>query len=95
MTADQKPTTHISREIKVAAVDLNPIENAWDWMKDRLAENTPRASSLDMLQKQVKDLWILRMSNSSYLRSLVESMPRMVATPSIKCVYIFINNKHS
>ena len=75
MTADQKPTTHISREIKVAAVDLNPIENAWDWMMDRLAENTPRASSLPMLKKQVADLWIHRMSNS-YLGSLVESMPR-------------------
>ena len=56
--------------------DLNPIENAWDWMKDRLAENTPRASSVEELKRQVAELWTLRMGNSAYLRNLVESMPR-------------------
>ncbi len=54
--------------------DLNPIENCWAWMKDQLTDCN--ATSLPALQLEITRLWVTRMENSDYLRSLVESMPR-------------------
>ena len=55
--------------------DLNPIENAWSWMKKQLSENSTATNLVDW-KIEVNELWVLRMSNSQYLRNLVESMPR-------------------
>ena len=54
--------------------DLNPSENCWAWMKDQLTDCN--ATSLPALQLEITRLWVTRMENNDYLRSLVESMPR-------------------
>ncbi len=56
--------------------DLNPIENCWAWMKGQL-ENCG-ATSIPELQLEITRLWALKMEDSAYLRSLVESMPRRI-----------------
>ena len=53
----------------------NPIENVWSWMKKQLSENSTATNLVDW-KIEVNELWVLRMSNSQYLRNLVESMPR-------------------
>ena len=55
--------------------DLNPIENAWSWMKKQLSETSTATNMVDW-KREVTELWVLRMSDSQYLRNLVESMPR-------------------
>ena len=42
--------------------------------KDQLTDCN--ATSLPALQLEITRLWVTRMENSDYLRSLVESMPR-------------------
>lgn len=54
--------------------DLNPIENAWSWMKTQLQDS--KATSLPQLQEEIRQLWVTKMDDSAYLRALVESMPR-------------------
>ena len=54
--------------------DLNPIENVWAWMKSQLRDS--KATSLPQLQREITELWVLRMDNIQYLKNLVESMPR-------------------
>ena len=54
--------------------DLNPIENYWTWMKVQLKEEN--CTSIPKLEQSIKRLWTERMSDSAYLKSLVESMPR-------------------
>ncbi len=53
---------------------LNPIENCWAWMKTQLRDC--QANSIPQLKEEIKQLWILKMDDCQYLRSLVESMPR-------------------
>lgn len=53
--------------------DLNPIENLWSLMKDKVAEKQP--SSLSCLEKAIKDVWVTEISQD-YCKSLVNSMPR-------------------
>ena len=45
------------------------------WKKDRQLTDC-NATSLPALQLEITRLWVTRMENSDYLRSLVESMPR-------------------
>jgi transposase len=47
------------------SLDLNPIENAWAWMKMQLKETHP--TNLEELKVEVKKLWVLRMDDSQYL----------------------------
>ncbi len=54
--------------------DINPIKNAWSWMKVQLRES--KATNLQELQQDVTRLWVLKMDDCQYLRNLVESMPR-------------------
>ena len=54
---------------------LNPIENAWSWMKKQLSD-TSTATNMGDWKREVTELWVLRMRDSQYLRNLVESMPR-------------------
>ena len=53
--------------------DLNPIENVWNWMKQKLQDS--KATSLPQLQQEIKELWTLQMDNIQYLKNLMESMP--------------------
>ena len=54
--------------------DLNPIENVWSWMKNKLQDS--KATNLPALQREITELWTLQMDNIDYLKTLVESMPR-------------------
>ncbi len=56
--------------------DLNPIENAWNWMKNQLQEKKVTSTSIPQLQAKIRNLWVTKMDDSEYLRGLVESMPR-------------------
>ena len=42
--------------------DLNPIENAWSWMK--LREST--ATNMQEWQRDITELWAVRMNDSQY-----------------------------
>ena len=57
--------------------DLNPIENCWAWMKNKMKEKNP--ADLEEMREGIKDLWKNRMEDGVYLRKLVESMPRRMA----------------
>ena len=52
--------------------DLNPIENCWNWMKDKLKEKNTISQSL--LIEEIKKLWCTGFPNE-YLRKLSDSMP--------------------
>ena len=43
-------------------------------MKSQLRDS--KATSLPQLQREITELWVLRMDNIQYLKNLVESMPR-------------------
>ena len=53
--------------------DLNPIENLWEVLKNKVADKQP--SSAKHLKDAIKEVWICELS-SAYCRTLVESMPR-------------------
>ena len=55
--------------------DLNPIENFWTELKNRVAEKHP--TSLPSLIKTIKSSWVLDMP-TELCRSLNESMPRRI-----------------
>ncbi len=70
-------TTHFLQLIKWPgnSPDLNPIENVWAWMKQKLRDSS--AKNLDEWKREIPaELWTLRMDNIQYLTSLVESMLR-------------------
>ena len=52
--------------------DLNPIENLWSILKDKVSEKQP--TSAKMLEQAIKEVWVRELSNEC--QSLVESMPR-------------------
>ena len=52
--------------------DLNPIESAWNYLKNKLQETRP--SNIDDLQKELKKLWVTL--DSSYFASLADFMPK-------------------
>ena len=54
--------------------DLNPIENVWNMMKNKLQLTRP--SNLKELQEKLKKLWIT--IDQTYFVSLAESMPRRI-----------------
>jgi Fe-S-cluster formation regulator IscX/YfhJ len=54
--------------------DLNPIENAWSWMKMQLRD--PKATNLTELRREVMELRVLNMDDSQCLKNLVDSMSR-------------------
>ena len=56
--------------------DLNPIENCWAWMKNQLKDC--QATSVPLLEEEIKRLWVLKMGDCQYLRNLAESMPRRI-----------------
>jgi hypothetical protein len=55
--------------------DLNPIENCWNLMKDKLKEKN--TISLELLQKEIKLLWCTSLPEG-YLRKLSDSMPNRI-----------------
>ena len=52
--------------------DLNPIENLWCVMKNKVSEKHP--TSLSALQLAIKEVWVKGIS-SDYCCKLIESMP--------------------
>ena len=56
--------------------DLNPIENLWTIMEDKIAEKQP--SSLPDLCRTIKEVWVKEISKE-YCANLVNSMPRRLA----------------
>ena len=55
--------------------DLNPIENLWTIMKDKVADKQP--SSAQNLKQAIKDVWVTEITQE-YCESLVSSMPRRI-----------------
>ena len=53
--------------------DLNPIENLWTVLKDKVSEKQP--ASAKELVDTIKAVWVHE-SSAEYCRSLVESMPK-------------------
>lgn len=56
--------------------DLNPIENLWSIVKNKVAEKVP--SSATELVEAVKHVWCTEISQA-YCQSLVHSMPKRIA----------------
>ena len=52
--------------------ELNPIKNAWNYLKTKLQETRP--SNIDDLQKEPKKLCVTL--GSSYFASFADSMPK-------------------
>ena len=53
--------------------DLNPIENLWCLLKDKVADKQP--ANAQASNDAIKLTWVTEIS-SAYCRNLVESMPR-------------------
>ena len=53
--------------------DLNPIENLWNILKNKVADRHP--SSVKDLEETIKNVWVHELS-SEFCRKLIESMPR-------------------
>ena len=53
--------------------DLNPIENLWTILKNKVSEGQP--NNAKMLEQAIKEVWVRDIS-LAYCRNLVESMPR-------------------
>ena len=68
---------HFSLETKRVAIELwkakVPLKS---WMKQQLRDST--ATSLPDLQKEITELWTMKMDDIPYLKALVESMPRRI-----------------
>jgi len=52
--------------------DLNPIENAWNYLKNKVQER--KLSNINDLQEELKKLWVTL--DSTYFASLADSMPK-------------------
>ena len=55
--------------------DLNPIENLWNNLKDKVAQRQP--SSTQALIQAIKEVWVKEISRE-YCENLVYSMPRRI-----------------
>ena len=53
--------------------ESNPIENVKSWMKMQLA--SCNCTNIEELKGEIVRLWTTRMSDSDYLRNLVDSVP--------------------
>ncbi len=53
--------------------DLNPIENVWKHMKNKLKKKT--ITSVTVLKEEITKLWVLEAS-PEYLKKLSDSMPK-------------------
>ena len=54
--------------------DLNPIENAWSWLKKRVASRVPR--TYEEFEAVVKEEWAKL--SADYCRKLIMSMPNRI-----------------
>ena len=55
--------------------DLNPIENLWTLMKNKVSEKQPTSGA--ELVKVIKEAWVKEISKE-YCQSLIDSMPRRI-----------------
>jgi transposase len=56
--------------------DLNPIENVWNWLKDRLYERVDKPKNLDQLWEQIQQEW--EKMPMSVLQKFVNNMPQRI-----------------
>lgn len=57
------------------SADLNPIENVWSVVKQKVGEKKP--TSMEALTEAIKSVWVSEIS-SSYCERLISSMPRRI-----------------
>ena len=57
------------------SLDLNPIENSWTNMKNKVSEKQSLSGA--ELVKAIKEVWVKEVSKE-YCQSLIESMPRRI-----------------
>jgi hypothetical protein len=57
--------------------DLNPIENMWVLMKEKVAQTNPTSEA--ELIKAIKKVWVEKIA-PGYCETLVRSMPRRIKT---------------
>lgn len=62
--------------------DMNPIENAWKYLKNKLVEHTPKPTNLDEVFAIIQEEW--SKIDVSYFQNLIESMPRRVEALYVK-----------
>ena len=62
--------------------DLNPIENLWNFMKNKISEHKP--TSLNDLKETIRRVWCMEITPTR-CQDLVDSMPRRVATVLENC----------
>ena len=55
--------------------DLNPIENLWTNMKNKVSEKQPLSGA--ELVKAIKEVWVKEISKK-YCQSLIKSMPKRI-----------------
>ena len=55
--------------------DLNPIENLWTLMKNKVSEKQPKSGA--ELVKVIKEVWVKEISKE-YCQSLIDSMPMRI-----------------
>ncbi len=55
--------------------DLNPIENLWTVLKDKVAEKQP--TSIDNFKSAIAEVWVKEITQE-YCQNLVHSMPRQI-----------------
>ncbi len=66
----EKIPKHLSRDLKVAAIELSKAKLPLKKIRDQL--NISESS----LRRILRRLWALRMDDSDYLKALEESMPK-------------------
>ena len=54
--------------------DCNPIENMWNWMKDRLEEEY--ITTVPNLKRAIVKFWCQVVNDTDYCQRVVASMPR-------------------
>jgi hypothetical protein len=54
------------------STDLNPIENVWNHMKNKLKKKA--ITSVPVLKQEIMKLWVLE-TTQEYLKKLSDSMP--------------------
>lgn len=56
--------------------DMNPIENLWSWIKQKLARLDNKPRTLQELKEKIEEIWY--QIPVEYVRTLISSMPRRI-----------------
>ena len=69
--------------------DLNPIENLWGYLTQKVFRNKKQLESTDDLEMAIYDAW--ESIDTKYIKNLIESMPKRIGMVLMNRG-IFINN---